>query len=59
MSEKFIRAEEVAEVELEVSIQPDEKGNCVYEALASELKDETAKSTWMTAFEPSMVQKSA
>lgn len=52
-------AEEVAEVEMEVSIQPDEHGNCVYEALASELKDETAKSTWMTAFEPSMVQKSA
>ena len=49
-------AEEVAEIELEVSVQPDEYGNCVYEALASELADETVKSKWMTAFEPSMVQ---
>lgn len=49
-------AEEVAEIEMEVSIMPDEYGNGVYEALASELKDETAKTTWMTAFEPSMVQ---
>jgi hypothetical protein len=49
-------AEEVAEIELEVSIQPDEFGNCVYEALASELSDETVKTNWMTKFEPSMVQ---
>ncbi len=49
-------AEEVAEVELEVSLQPDEFGNCVYEALASELSDETLKANWMTKFEPSMVQ---
>lgn len=49
-------AEEVAEVELEVSIQPDEYGNCVYEALASELSDETLKTNWMTKFEPSMAQ---
>lgn len=49
-------AEEVAEIELEVSLQPDEFGNCVYEALASELTEETVKNTWMTAFDPSMVQ---
>ncbi len=49
-------AEEVAEIELEVSVMPDEFGNGVYEALASELKDETVKTTWMTAFEPSLVQ---
>ena len=49
-------AEEVAEIELEVSIMPDEYGNGVYEALASELTDETAKTTWMTAFTPDMVQ---
>lgn len=49
-------AEEVAEIELEVSLMPDDKGNCMYEALATELKDETAKSTWMTAFTPEMVQ---
>lgn len=49
-------AEEVAEIELEVSVMPDEYGNGVYEAVATELKDETAKTTWMTAFEPAMVQ---
>ena len=49
-------AEEVAEIELEVSLQPDEFGNCMYEALAEELTDETMKSKWMTAFDPSMVQ---
>lgn len=52
-------AEEVAEVELEVSLQPDEHGNCVYEALASELSDETLKTNWMTSFTPAMVQKSS
>ena len=50
-------AEEVAEVELELSVMPDEHGNGMYEALASELQDETVKNTWMTAFEPSLVQK--
>lgn len=50
-------AEEVAEVELEVSIMPDEYGNGMYEALVSELTDETVKTDWMTKFKPSMVQK--
>lgn len=49
-------AEEVAEIELEVSVQPDEFGNGMYEALASELTDTTAKTSWMTAFTPDMVQ---
>ena len=51
-------AEEVAEIELEISVQPDDFGNGMYEALASELTDETVKNTWLTAFEPSLVQKS-
>lgn len=49
-------AEEVAELELEISVMPDEFGNGVYEALVSELTDETVKSTWMTAFTPALVQ---
>ena len=49
-------AEEVAEIELEVSVMPDQYGNGVYEALASDLKEETLKAQWMTKFEPSMVQ---
>lgn len=49
-------AEEVAEIELEISLMPDEYGNGVYQVLAEDLEDEIIKSTWMTAFEPSMVQ---
>lgn len=49
-------AEEVAEIELEVSFAKDSYGFGFYEALASELKDETLKTNWMTKFEPSMVQ---
>jgi hypothetical protein len=49
-------AEEVAELELEVSVMPDEYGNGVYEVLASDLTTGTLKTDWMTKFEPSMVQ---
>lgn len=49
-------AEEVAELEIEISVMPDDYGNGMYEALASELKDETVASTWMTAFSPELVQ---
>ena len=49
-------AEEVAEMELEISVMPDEHGNGVYEAVVSELTDETVKTTWMTAFTPELVQ---
>lgn len=49
-------AEEVAEVELEVAVSPDDYGNGVYEALVSELADQTVKSSWMTAFTPELVR---
>lgn len=49
-------AEEVAELEIEASVMPDEFGNGLYEALADELKDESVKTTWMTAFTPELVQ---
>lgn len=49
-------AEEVAELELELSVMPDEYGNGMYEALVTELTDNTVKTTWMTAFEPALVQ---
>lgn len=49
-------AEEVAELEIEASVMPDEYGNGLYEALASELTDETVKGKWMTAFTPELVQ---
>lgn len=49
-------AEEVAQVELELYLMPDEYGNGMYEALAEEL-DEAVATTWMTAFTPELVQK--
>lgn len=49
-------AEEVAEVELEISVQPDEYGNGLYEALATELTDESLKTKWMTGFTAEMAQ---
>lgn len=50
-------AEEVAQIELEVSVSPDEYGQGVYETIVDELTDETVKTTWMTAFTPALVQK--
>lgn len=48
--------EEVTELELEISVMPDDLGNGLYEALESDLKDETVKETWMTAFSPDMIK---
>ena len=49
-------AEEVAEIEIEVAVSPDEYGQGVYEALDEDV-DETVATTWMTAFTPALVQK--
>ena len=49
-------AEEVAELEVEVSVMPDEYGNGMYEALVSELTDESVKEKWLTEFTPDLVQ---
>lgn len=48
-------AEEVAEIELEVSLMPDDNGQCMYEALEVELTG-TLKTTWMTAFTSELVK---
>lgn len=48
-------AEEVAEIEVTISVMPDDNGYGMYEALADDIKDETIKSTWMTAFTPEFV----
>lgn len=47
-------AEEVPELELTIALQPDEYGNCMYEALESEL-DEDLKSQWLNSFTPELV----
>ena len=49
-------AEEVAELELEIAVSPDEYGNGLYEAIVSELTDDTIKITWMSAFTPELIQ---
>ncbi len=48
-------AEEVAELEVEVGVMPDEYGNGLYETLVEEGDEETTNE-WMTAFNPEMVQ---
>lgn len=48
-------AEEVAEVELEVGVSPDDNGIGVYEALADKVSEEI-KSAWMESFTPELVR---
>lgn len=49
-------AEEVAEMELEIAVSPDDYGNGLYEALDEELEDATAKANWMKKFDPASMQ---
>ena len=52
-------AEEVAEIEVEVSVMPDENGYCRYECMPEDLEtgDTAIATTWMTAFTPELVEK--
>lgn len=52
-------AEEVAELELEISVMPDDYGNGMYEAPVDDLINESIINTWMTEFTPDMVQNAA
>nr|BDD47233.1 hypothetical protein 7 [Bacillaceae bacterium] len=49
-------ADEVAEMEVEVTCYPDEKGNLYYEALTSELSDATVEDAWHTNFNYALVE---
>lgn len=49
-------AEEVAEVELEVAVSPDDHGVGAYDAIVSEVIDEAIKTQWMTKFTPELVR---
>lgn len=49
-------AEEVAEVEMEVAVMPDEYGNGMYEALVTESLDQAIQTGWMSNFTPELVQ---
>ena len=54
-------AEEVAELEMEISVTPDADGNCVYDCMVSELGEDKngLKSKWMTAWTPELVKATA
>lgn len=49
-------AEEVAEMEITVSVMPDDYGNGLYEAVVTDSLDESITSTWLTAFTPELVR---
>ena len=51
-------AEEVAELELEIAIMPDDDGNGMYEMIVDDLDSghENVKNQWMTAFSPELVK---
>ena len=49
-------SEEVAEIELTISVMPDAYGNGMYEALYDEMDEATAK-VWMEDFTPELMQE--
>lgn len=49
--------EEVPELELTITLLPDDNGECMYEALATEL-DKEVKEKWLTDFSTELVQSS-
>ena len=50
-------AEEVAEMEITISIMPDEHGNGMYEALVTDTLDATVKSKWLSEFSYEIVRE--
>jgi len=50
-------AEEVAQINLTVTVMPDDYGNGKYEALKEDVQDATVVSTWLTNFSPELVRK--
>lgn len=49
-------AEEVAEIELTITVMPDDLGNGMYECIVEESTDTTLTSTWLTAFNAELVK---
>ena len=50
-------AEEVAEMEMTVSVMPDAYWNGMYEAIESKLTDESIKTAWLNNFTPDLVNE--
>lgn len=51
--------EEVAEIEMEIAVFPDDEGFGKYEAMESELTDDNIKTKWLTSFNYDLVKKTA
>lgn len=50
-------SEEVAEIEMDIAVFPDEQGFGKYEAMESELTDDNIKTKWLTSFNYDLVKK--
>lgn len=48
--------EEISEIELELTIMPDNFGNGLYEAVVTDLADEELKNKWLEEFTPEMTK---
>ncbi|WP_345739413.1 hypothetical protein [Virgibacillus salarius] len=51
-------ADEVAEMEVQITAYPDKDGNFYYEALTGELEDQTIADQWHTSFDYALVSAS-
>ena len=48
-------SEDISMLELEIAVMPDEHGEGLYEAIESDLKDDTVKQKWMEEFSRELV----
>ena len=51
--------EDVAMLELEIAVMPDEDGEGMYEAIETDLQDATVKTKWMEEFSRELVELNA
>ena len=51
--------EDVAMLELEIAVMPDEDGEGMYEAVETDLQDATVKTKWMEEFSRELVELNA
>lgn len=51
-------ADTVAELEIEIAVMPDDDGECLYEAIVADLKDDDVKTKWLSEFTPDLVKSS-
>jgi hypothetical protein len=49
-------ADEVAEMEINITVYPDEQGHLYYEAFVAELDDQTVADTWHSQFDYTLVE---